>query len=326
MARATFPILLLAAGCGYSGGAIAPTEVPGDTVPATSQPVAEEVDTARFANPGGMWTPAMIRGQAETLRKLGLIIEPATLSDPSSTVLQSIVSLGGCSGSFVSPDGLLVTNHHCAQSAMQYSSTPAANLAVTGFLAKTRGEEKWNGPAARVRVTGKIEDVTDKVLEGIDAIADPKARHDQIEAREKKLVAGCEMGRPHLRCSVGQLYGGAGFQLVEQLEIRDVRLVYAPPAGIGNFGGEVDNWMWPRHTGDFAFYRAYVGPDGLPADHAARNVPFKSDHHLTMATTPLSAGDLVLVAGYPGKTDRPTSGSHSFARRPAASWRTAAIH
>lgn len=255
-----------------------------------------------FENPGGMWMPHQIKAHEAKLKELGLAIDPKLLEDPLSSVLQAVVSLGGCSASFVSDEGLVATNHHCAVGALQYNSTPESNLMKQGFLAKTRGEERSNGPTARVFVTQAVVDVTDEVRKPLAALKDDRARFKAIEAKTKELVAACEKGRPGIRCTVSSFYEGARYFRIEQLEIRDVRLVYAPPEGSGNFGGEIDNWRWPRHTADFSMFRAYVGPDGKPADFAAANVPYKPPHRLKLASAPLKQGDLVFVAGYPGRT------------------------
>jgi hypothetical protein len=258
----------------------------------------------RWENPGGMWMPHQIAapGHAAKLEELGLAFDPKDLSDPTSGVLGAVVSLGGCSASFVSPDGLVITNHHCATGALQHNSSPEANLLKQGYLAKTRGDEKNNGPTARVLVTQKVSEVTEKVRAGLDKIKDDRERQKTIEKRQKEIVAACEKDRPGIRCSAASFYEGAQHFLVEQLEIRDVRLVWAPPAGVGNYGGEIDNWRWPRHTGDVSLFRAYVGKDGKPADYAADNVPYKPPHHLRIAKEPLRENDLVFVAGYPGRT------------------------
>ena len=241
---------------------------------------------------------------APALKKLGLAIDPQNLTDPMAAPLGAVVYLGGCSASFVSPDGLIVTNHHCATGALQFNSTPKKNLLELGFLAKTRAEERSNGPAARVYVTQAFQDVTAKVRAGLDKERDDKKRYDLIEARQKELVSACEKGRPEIRCSLVSYYGGEQYVLVEQLELRDVRLVYAPAEGIGNYGGEIDNWRWPRHSGDYSFFRAYVGPDGKPADYDAKNVPYKPKHHLRISRDGVREGDLVMVAGYPARTTR----------------------
>jgi hypothetical protein len=257
-----------------------------------------------YEDPGGMWMPEQLTAQAETLKSLGLEIDPAALADPGSPVLGAVVGLGGCSASFVSDEGLVITNHHCSVGALQYNSTPRDNLLRDGFLAKTRTEERWAGPSSRVYVTQSLRDVTREVTEGLASIRDDAARHKKVEERQKALVAACEKGRPWLRCSVAEYFGGGQYRLVEQLEIKDVRLVFSPHDQIGDYGGEIDNWHWPRHSGDVALLRAYVGKDGKPADHAEGNVPYRPPYHLKLASKPLSAGDLVLVAGYPGVTNR----------------------
>ncbi len=278
-----------------------PPQAPEATKPAETARLAQG-PKATFENPGGMWMPHQLASHAEKLKELGLQIDPALLTDPTSSVLGAVVSLGGCSASFVSPDGLVVTNHHCATGALQYNATPEHNLLKEGYLAKTRADEKSNGPTARVFVTNAVKEVTTEVLAGIDGIADDLARFKKIEARQKELVAACEKGRPGVRCNVARFYEGAQFYQIEQLELRDVRLVYAPSSGVGNYGGEIDNWRWPRHTGDVSFFRAYVGKDGKPADYAPDNVPYHPKQHLKLATSPLREGDLVFVAGYPGRT------------------------
>jgi len=257
-----------------------------------------------FENPGGMWLPAQLSEHATTLKSAGLELDPKALTDPMAPPLGAVVSLGGCSASFVSPDGLIITNHHCVTGILQFNAKPKENLVVDGYLAKTRADEKWAGPTNRVFVTRSFKDVTKEVREGLEALPNDVARHDKVEEREKALVAACEKDRPDVRCTVKSYFGGAEYKLIEQLEIRDVRLVYAPPEGVGNFGGEIDNWRWPRHGGDFAFLRAYVGKDQKPADHADSNVPYKPAHHLGLAQKPLAAGDFVMVAGYPGRTNR----------------------
>jgi hypothetical protein len=257
---------------------------------------------ARFENPGGMWMPQQLPAHAGKLKELGLVLDPKDLADPTSGVLSAIVSLGGCSASFVSPEGLIATNHHCATGALQHNSTAASNVLKDGFLAPTRGDERSNGPQSRVFVTRAITDVSAKVSDGLSKIEGDRQRFKAMEGRQKDLVSACEKGRPGIRCNVASFYEGAQHFLIEQLEIRDVRLVWAPPSGVGNFGGEVDNWRWPRHTGDVALFRAYVGKDGLSADYSPSNVPYASSHFLKIAKEPLKENDLVFVAGYPGRT------------------------
>jgi len=295
-------VLTLLAACTDKPAASPPAA--SSALPVASAPVVEpKVARPAFENQGGMWLPKQLEAHLETLRKLGLELDPQKLSDPMAYPLGAVVSLGGCSASFVSPEGLIVTNHHCVTGALGYNSTPEQNLLKNGYLAKTRGEEKWNGPTARVYVTQSFNDVTDLVRAGLDQVKDDKKRWETIESREKELIAKCEK-QPNVRCDLASYFGGGQYLLIEKLEIKDVRLVYAPHEGVGNFGGEIDNWRWPRHGGDFAFLRAYVGKDGKPADHALDNVPYQPRMHLRLAERGLGSGDLVFVAGYPGRTMR----------------------
>ena len=143
----------------------------------------------RFENPGGMWMPHQIKEHSAKLKELGLQLDPADLSNPTSGVLSAIVSLGGCSASFISADGLIATNHHCATAALQHNSTPEANLLKNGYLAKTRADEKNNGAEARVFVTRAVTDITPKMRDGLEKIADDKARFKEIEKRQKENIA-----------------------------------------------------------------------------------------------------------------------------------------
>jgi hypothetical protein len=298
-------IPLLAASLALGWACTKPDASPGTEIPPTADgAVVEEVP--RFENPGGMWMPAQLGGgaHAQTLRDLGLEFEPAALTDPTAFPLGAIVSLGGCSASFVSPEGLLITNHHCVTRVLTRNSTADENLIERGFLAQTRADERWAGPKQRVYVTMSFTDVTDQVLGGLDEIAEPQARWKEMQARRTKLTKACEEASADVKCTVASYFEGAQFFRIEQIELRDIRLVHAPDAGVGVFGGEIDNWRWPRHTGDYSFLRAYVGPDGKPADHAADNVPYRPRHHLKVATEDLDPGDLVFVAGYPGRTSR----------------------
>lgn len=251
----------------------------------------------------GMWTPEQLPQIAEALKRTGLELDPAALSDLRGQPMGAIVALPGCTASFVSDNGLVVTNHHCAYGALQLNSTPENNMLRDGFIAKSLADEPSAGPGTRIWVTQDISDVTAQVLEGIPADASDRARNDAIEAAQKRLVAECEAEEIY-RCRVFAHFGGVQYRLFRQLEIRDVRIAYAPPDAIGRFGGDVDNWIWPRQTGDFTFYRAYVGPDGKPAPYSEDNVPYRPKHYLPMAKEPLNAGDFVMVAGYPGRTQR----------------------
>nr|WP_231757970.1 S46 family peptidase [Microbulbifer elongatus] len=260
-------------------------------------PVAETVSTE------GMWMPRQLPEIGDKLKDLGLELDPKTMTDLTKFPMNAVVSLGGCSASFVSPQGLVATNHHCAYGSISYNSTEDNDLLANGFLAKTLEEEVPAAPGSRIYVTVDMNEVTDKINSKLSDDMDGATRFKAIEDAEKALVAECESDPGH-RCEVYSYYGGASYYLIKQLAIRDVRLVHAPAASIGKFGGDIDNWMWPRHTGDYSFLRAYVGPDGKPADFSKDNVPYKPKHHLTVATEGPKEGDFVMVAGYPGRTNR----------------------
>lgn len=251
----------------------------------------------------GMWAPQQLPEIAPALRERGLQLDPEQLADLTGDPLGAVVSIGGCTAGFVSPAGLVVTNHHCAYGAIQLNSTPERDLLRDGFYAATAAEELSAGPNARVFVIDRIDEVTAAIRTALRAKSGGAARARAIEAASKALIAACE-AEPGYRCSVYEFFGGLQYRLFRQLEIEDVRLVYAPPGAIGKFGGEADNWMWPRHTGDFSFYRAYVGPDSKPAPFAPENVPYRPRQHLKIAGQGLAAGDFAMVAGYPGRTFR----------------------
>ncbi len=250
----------------------------------------------------GMWMPQQVPEMAARLRAFGFKVEPNDFADLTGQPMGAIVSLGGCTASFVSPDGLIVTNHHCVTGGLQFNSTPGRNLLKDGYLAKTREEELPNGPGSRVFVTTSVADVTGAIVGNIDSKATDRERYDLIQRRIKERVAACE--RSGRRCNVASFFDGLKYFEIAQMEIRDVRLVYAPAEGIGVFGGETDNWRWPRHTGDWSFLRAYVDKDGSPAAFSKDNVPFRPKHWLKVSSDAVKPGDLVFVAGYPGRTQR----------------------
>ncbi|WP_341501197.1 S46 family peptidase [Gallaecimonas sp. GXIMD4217] len=250
----------------------------------------------------GMWMPHQLPQMDKTLKDAGIEIAPAALADLTKHPMNAVISLGGCTASFVSPKGLVVTNHHCAYGSISYNSSADKNLIKDGFLAKTLTDELPAAPGSRVFVTVAMDDVTAKVNDGLAQLSG-KARFDAIEEKEKALVAACEQEAGY-RCSVYSYYGGLEHWLLKQMEIKDVRLVYAPAEAVGVYGGDIDNWMWPRHTGDFAFYRAYVGKDGKPAEFSKDNVPYEPKHFLKVNGQGVAKGDFVMVAGYPGSTNR----------------------
>lgn len=265
-----------------------------------SMPLALATPAARADE--GMWMPQQIPELAARLKALGFAGDPKAFADLTGQPMGAIVSLGGCTASFVSPDGLIVTNHHCVTGHLQFNSTPQRNLLQDGYLAKTREEELSGGPTARIFVTTAVTDVTKQITGDIPAGTTDRARLDLVDRRVKERVGQCE--KSGQRCTVASFFEGHQYFEIAQLEIRDARLVYAPTADIGTFGGETDNWRWPRHTGDWSYLRAYVAPDGKPAAYAKENVPYKPKHWLQVSSAGLKENDLVFVVGYPGRTQR----------------------
>lgn len=240
----------------------------------------------------GMWLPQQVPQISGELQKMGIKIDPGKLSDLTGDPLGAVISLGNCTASFVSPDGLIVTNHHCAFGAIQHNSTPERDLIANGFLARTRAEELPAAPGTKVWVATKIEDVTARVTGTLASTLSDADRARTIDRREKELTAECE--KPGgVRCRVASFFEGSQYLRFTQDELSEIKLVYAPARAVGEYGGEIDNFEWPRHTGDFSFYRAYVNGQ-----------PYKPKHWLKVATEGVNDGDLVMVAGYPGRTFR----------------------
>lgn len=250
-----------------------------------------------------MWLPEQITGMTRSLSALGSEIAPGELTSPGSALLSAVVKLGACTGSFVSPDGLILTNRHCIFNSIQANSSPEKNLLETGFLASSRKAELPSAPGTRVQVTMEMRDVTDQIIEGLRDSPDGE-RAAKIESRRGALAAECGGKEPGIQCQVVPFHGGVRYWLIRQLEIRDVRLVAFPHAGIGDFGGEIDNFMWPQQKGDFALLRAYAGVDGKVAEPHPENQPYHPRSSLKIAQSPLAEGDFLLVPGYPVATNR----------------------
>ncbi len=252
----------------------------------------------------GKWTPEqLLEHDPAWLAELGLEVPPSELWDTEKGgLLEAIVNIGGCSAGLLSADGLVVTNHHCVFSMLQEHSSPDRDLIAGGFLAKERSDE-LHGTGVRAAVPHRFTDVTADIEAVAAKAEDDLARYRAIDRRKKELVAECEE-QAFRRCQVAIYDDGVQYQLVEALELPDVRLVYAPPRSVGEFGGEVDNWMWPRHTGDFALVRIYASSENQPAPHAADNRPYQPRRHLQIARQGVKPGSFVLVAGYPARTYR----------------------
>lgn len=238
------------------------------------------------------------------LKTAGLKLKPLELYNPDGiSLIDAIVRVGGCTGSFVSEDGLIVTNHHCAFSFVQAISTAQENYIDKGFLAKNRNEEV-QAKGLTCKITASYADVSARVLHNTYDIANPVERVKQIAKNIKQITDEENKMNPGLQCEVSEMFTGRTYVLFRYKMLKDIRLVYVPARSIGEYGGELDNWVWPRHSGDFAFLRAYVAPDGSAADYSPNNVPYKPAKILKVNPKGVSNNDFVFILGYPGRTFR----------------------
>lgn len=249
----------------------------------------------------GMWLPEQLPDLAADLAAAGVTLTPAELSDYEGDVLPAIVSLGFCSGSFVSRDGLILTNHHCAEGFLGALSQPGADHLADGFTAPGLASELAT-PDGAIYIVEASVDVSAKVKAALE-VDIAGGRDDALARVEKKLVGACERARGR-RCELTPFDGGLSWRLIRYLELRDLRVVHAPPTKLGYFGGDADNYEWPRHDGDYALLRARVGPDGRPADPSPDNVPYRPRRWLDIDPTGAQPGETSLVLGFPGETAR----------------------
>ena len=243
------------------------------------------------------------------LQEKGLQLSPEELFNSEGvSLLDGICRVNGCTGSFVSSDGLIITNHHCAFDAIQKASTPTNDLLANGFIAKTKKDEV-RAVGFTVRITESYTDVSEQVLSVVSEGMTFLDRTKAIEKRRKELEQAAEAENKGLRAEVAEMFAGKTYVLFRYTYLKDVRLVFAPPISIGAFGGEADNWEWPRHTGDFSFMRAYTAPDGNAAEYSPDNVPFHPKRPIQVSSAGANEEDFVFILGYPGRTVRQKTAS-----------------
>src|SRR5690606_30401640 len=238
------------------------------------------------------------------LKKAGLKISEKDIYNPGQVgLVDALVQVSGCTGSFVSSNGLIITNHHCAFSAVQLASTPEFNYLKNGFVANAL-EQEIQAKGLTIRITESYEDVSNEILQAVANVTDPVERINTINKKRAEIAARAEQQDPTIKAEVSEMFIGKSYVLFRYKTIEDVRLVYVPRQDIGEFGGETDNWVWPRHTGDFSFLRAYVAPDGSSAKYAKENVPYRPKKHLKVNPKGVNENDFVFILGYPGRTFR----------------------
>jgi hypothetical protein len=252
----------------------------------------------------GMWLLTQVsKLPIAEMQKHGLTLTPEQIySETGVSLKDAIVRLPGGTGSFVSDKGLIVTNHHIAFSALQSVSSVKDDYLKNGLSAATSADEVPVPNYTAQYVTG-MKDVTAEVMAAVTDGMNPDDRLKAIRAKSAEIEKAAKTN-PDINAQVSETYAGARYFLYTYMVLKDVRIVYAPPETIGNFGGEIDNWMWPRHTGDFSFMRAYVGPNGKPAVYAKENIPFKPVAFLPVSIKGISEGSYAMVMGFPGRTFR----------------------
>lgn len=254
----------------------------------------------------GMWLPSLVgKLNIEKMQSMGLRLSADQLySINHSSLKDAVVALdyGSCTAEIVSPDGLLLTNHHCGFNDIQRHSTEEHNYLRDGFWAATRDKELPN-PGKSVTFLVRMEEVTDRVMKGVSDTMSNVARMEKILKTISEIEKEAKSDTKY-ETRVRTLFEGNVYYLFVTETFRDIRLVGTPPQSIGKFGGETDNWMWPRHTGDFSMFRIYCSPDGKPADYAKENVPYHPKHYLPVSLKGVQMNDYTMVMGYPGRTNR----------------------
>jgi hypothetical protein len=243
------------------------------------------------------------------LKNAGIKLEADQIFNPAGVSLtDALVRVGGCTGSFISEEGLIITNHHCVYGNVARLSNKDHNYLEDGFVA---GDKSAELPVSMpCRITQSYEDVSDEVLKGLDENTDAKTRLITIAANIKTITEREQKLNPDLDIEVSEMFVGKSYTLFRYVLLKDVRLVMAPPLTVGQFGGDSDNWEWPRHNGDFSLVRAYVGKDGKPAPYSKDNIPYKPKNTLKINPKGTQEGDFVFIMGYPGRTFRHESGAY----------------
>ena len=251
----------------------------------------------------GMWLPSEILKKIKDIQSQGFKLSAEDIYSVNKSSLKDAVVRfgGGCTGELISGEGLLITNHHCGFGQIQSHSSVEHDYLRDGFWAMSRAEELPN-PGLSVSFLEYMQDVTEEVMKGYKSKMTEEKRAELIAKNTKKIEEKAVNGNPNLRANVRPLYYGNQYFLFVYKVYTDVRLVGAPPSSIGKFGGDTDNWMWPRHTGDFSIFRVYAGEDNEPAAYSEKNVPFRPKKFFKINARGIKEGDFTMVYGFPGST------------------------
>lgn len=253
----------------------------------------------------GMWMPMFLEEyNIKEMQKLGLKLSAEDIfSTDQPSLKDAVVLFGrGCTGAIISEYGLLITNHHCCYGLLQRHSSVDNDILSNGFWAANNDEEIIN-PGLTVTIMRNIDEVTNEVLQGVDDSMSERERKDLIAANSAVLIKNANEESGY-NSEVRAFYNGNRFFLITYEVFKDIRLVGAPPSSIGKFGGDYDNWMWPRHSGDFALFRIYTAPDGSPAEYSKENIPYEPKRFFTISVAEINKGDFTMVYGYPGTTQQ----------------------
>jgi len=253
----------------------------------------------------GMWIPMLVERLNYTdMQKMGLNLTPEEIYSINHSSLKDAIVIfgGGCTGEIISSEGLLITNHHCGYGSIQSVSTVENNLLTNGFWAMSKDEEiPIEGLSVKFLI--KIEVATEKVLDSVTANMTEEQRSEKIQQNIEKITETAKKDNDY-QIAVRSFFNGNEYYTFAYETYKDIRFVGAPPEAIGKFGSDTDNWMWPRHTGDFSMFRVYGAPDGSPSEYAKENVPITPKHYLPVSTAGVKKGDFAMILGYPGGTDR----------------------
>ena len=256
------------------------------------------------AQQGGMWIPSLLEGMNETeMQDLGSKLSAKDIYDVNNSSLKdAIVHFnGGCTSEIISDSGLLLTNHHCGYGAIQSHSSVEHDYLQNGFWAM-KIEDELSNPGMVATLINRIDDVTNQILTGLEAGMSAKERQSKIDQNLASVIKNTSK-EAWQDVKIKPFYKGNQYLLFVTETFKDIRLVGAPPSSIGKFGSDTDNWMWPRHTGDFSMFRIYADKNNKPAEYSVDNVPYKPKHFLPVSLDGISEDDFTLVYGFPGTTD-----------------------